>query len=505
MAWSIRARLTLWYTGALVLALLVQGVAVYLLQHQLALEDLDNELRQDLETVSHSIAAEFDGGVTWPEAVKDAMREMLLPERQMAVFCGAELLGESPAGAGAQLAAVIVGDPRTLDLPSSSESWRAAAAPLKSPRANCRAVVAHTMTPVLQTRGIALRAVGAGLLLAASVAAIGGFWLARRGLRPLTRLAQECERIPALGKGSIQEGTARLTSPRTGDELDRVVDAFNGLLGRLEHLLNTQRQFMADASHELRTPVSVVRNAAEVALNRERRDAADYRESLDIVAKQARRMTRLVDDLFLLARVDAGQRPLVRGRVYVDDLLRESVDALAYIAHGRGVAIEADLEPDVEVEGDEHLLRQLVVNVLQNAVTYTRADSRVTVQLRRRHEGTGESRSEGSDETIEVTVADEGPGIPAEYQQRVFERFVRLPYATERGHAVDGAGLGLAIARAIAELHGGTLTLRSSGASGTVFAIVLPIASPLDSRDEPTHATPTSDGPDPASSRRIAM
>jgi signal transduction histidine kinase len=503
MSWSIRARLTVWYTGVLVLALLVQGAAVYLLQHQLALADLDRELRQDLETVSHSIAAEFSEGMTWQEAVDDAMRETLLPERQMAVFCGAELRGERPDGAGARLASVSLGDIHTLELPSTPEPWRAAAMSLSSPQAGCRVAVARTMAPVLQTRDIALRAVWAGLILAAGVAAIGGFWLARRGLRPLTRLAEECETIPTLGKGSGQEGQARLTPPGTGDELDRVVDAFNGLLGRLEHLLDTQRQFMADASHELRTPVSVVRNAAEVALNRERRDDEDYREALHIVAKQARRMTHLVDDLFLLARVDAGQRPLTRARVYLDDLLRESVDALALVARGREVTIDAELEPDVEVEGDEHLLRQLLVNVLQNAVSYTRAGTRVAVRLRRR------------DAVVDVTVSDEGPGIPAEFHERVFERFVRLPHTSpSQGAAPAGAGLGLAIARVVAELHGGTLTLLSSDARGSVFSITLPAASVHDHAGPSAGSAPAPPPPAPSLTpapppslppRRIAM
>jgi signal transduction histidine kinase len=475
MAWSIRARLTVWYTGVLVLALLVQGTAIYLLQHQLALADLDRELRQDLETVSHSIAAEFHEGMTWQEAVDDAMRETLLPERQMAVFCGAQVHGERPEGAGARLASVPVGDVHTIVVPSEPDPWRAAAMLVASPQPNCRVVVAHSMTPVLETRDIALRAVWAGLVLAAGVAALGGFWLARRGLRPLTRLAEECETIPTLGQGSGQEAQARLTSPGTGDELDRVVDAFNGLLGRLEHLLDTQRQFMADASHELRTPVSVVRNAAEVALNRERRDDEDYRDTLTIVARQARRMTHLVDNLFLLARVDAGQRPLTRARVYLDDLLRESVDALALVARGRGVTIDAELEPDVEVEGDEHLLRQLLVNVLQNAVSYTRVGSRVGVRLQRRAAVVDVPLVDVP--MVDVTVSDEGPGIPVEFQERVFDRFVRLPHvASDQQAAPAGAGLGLAIARVVAELHGGALTLLSSDTRGTVFGITLPAA-----------------------------
>lgn len=475
-AWSIRARLTAWYTGVLVLALVVQGAAIFFLQHRLALGELDTEVAQDIRTVSHGITEESHEGMTWPDAVGDAMREMLLPEREVAVFCGDTLIGERPAGAGAALAAVRVGEPRTQT--TASGVWRAGAAPVASPRADCRVVVARAMKPVLRTRALTFDAIWMGLLLAAVVAAAGGFWIARRALQPLTRLAEECERIPTAsvagppGSPRVEDG-ARLTLPGTRDELDRVVTAFNGLLGRLEKLLETQRQFMADASHELRTPVSVVRNAAEIALSRAHRDPEDYRETLDIVAAQSRRMTRLVDDLFLLARVDAGQRPLTRARLYFDDVVRESVDALSVVARGREVTIDADLELDVEIEGDEHLLRQLVVNVLQNAVSYTRAGSRVDVRLRR--VGT----------QVETRVHDQGAGVPDAFRERVFERFARLPIASGSHDAADpraaakdeeagGAGLGLAIARAIADLHGGAVTLRASGPAGSTFVITLP-------------------------------
>jgi signal transduction histidine kinase len=218
---------------------------------------------------------------------------------------------------------------------------------------------------------------------------------------------------------------------------------------------------MADASHELRTPVSVARVSAEVALSREHRDEGEYREALTIVAGEAQRLSRLVDDMLVLARADAGGYPLRPVDLYLDEVVADCRRAVDVLAVERGVIIRAATSPEIPFRGDEELLRRLVLNVLQNAVQHTPAGGAVAVEL---------LRDPG---TVRIRVSDEGAGILPDDQRRIFDRFVQLD-AARRGL---GTGLGLPIARWIAEAHSGTLVLEQSGPGGSTFCVQLPAAA----------------------------
>jgi signal transduction histidine kinase len=216
---------------------------------------------------------------------------------------------------------------------------------------------------------------------------------------------------------------------------------------------------MADASHELRTPVSVVRSASDVTLGREHRDEAEYREALTIIGSEARRLGRLVEDMLVLARADAGGYPLRPVTLYLDELVDECRRPLDVLAAERGVTVRVSSPPEISFAGDEHLLKRMLVNLGQNAVQHTKSGGAVSISL-----------SNGS--AIAIDVTDEGSGIAAEDRDRIFDRFVQL----DRARRGSGSGLGLPIARWIAEAHGGSLTLVSSSPAGTTFRIVLPTA-----------------------------
>jgi signal transduction histidine kinase len=266
-------------------------------------------------------------------------------------------------------------------------------------------------------------------------------------------------------------GRLPVANPR--DELGRLAETVNDLLSRLEasisiqrQSMSAQRQFMADASHELRTPVATTRTAANVALQQPHRDELEYRDTLAIIEQQAARLSRIVDDMFTLARADAGTYPVRQMPMYLDEVVEDVVKAARVLASPRDVSIDAATIRSATFTGDEELIRRLIVNLLDNAVRYTPAGSTVHVDLAKATGG------------YALSISDHGPGIPLAVQPHIFERFFRADAARTRRNGLDGgAGLGLALARWIAEVHGGHLTLAQSSEAGTTFTAFFPTAS----------------------------
>jgi two-component system OmpR family sensor kinase len=219
---------------------------------------------------------------------------------------------------------------------------------------------------------------------------------------------------------------------------------------------------MADASHELRTPVTTTRTAANVALQQQHRDESEYRDTLTIIEQQATRLSRIVEDLFTLARADAGTYPVRRMPMYLDEVVDEVVKAAQVLASTQDVSIDRATIRSAALTGDEDLIRRLMVNLLDNAIRYTSPRSTVRIELTTVAGG------------YALSVSDHGPGIPAAAQPHIFERFYRADTARTPRGADGGAGLGLALARWIAEVHGGHLTLAQSSAAGTTFTVFLP-------------------------------
>jgi heavy metal sensor kinase len=300
--------------------------------------------------------------------------------------------------------------------------------------------------------------------LALLLAGIGGWVLARQSLSPLAAMADRASNMTA----ENLSGRLPVANPR--DELGRLAATINHLLSRLEasmiaqrQLMGSQRQFMADASHELRSPVATTRTAANVALQQPHRQELEYRDTLAIIEQQAARLSRIVDDMFTLARADAGTYPLRKMPMYLDEVVEDVVKAARVLASTRDVSIDAATIPSAAFTGDEELIRRLMVNLIDNAIRYTRAGSSVHVDLARAAGG------------YALSVSDHGPGIPADVQPHIFERFYRADAARTRGEGSDGgAGLGLAVARWIAEVHGGDLKLAQSSDAGTIFTAFLP-------------------------------
>jgi signal transduction histidine kinase len=287
------------------------------------------------------------------------------------------------------------------------------------------------------------------------VASLGVGWvIAGRVLRPIGRITSVARDIQAT------DLSRRIELAGPDDELKQLADTFDAMLARLDAAFAAQRQFVADASHELRNPLAIIRTNVDVALADPDADPQDLRHTITVVKRAGDRMSRLVDDLLALAR---RQEPtLEHERVDLGAAVAEASDDFLVPAEARGIVLDRAIAPEVVVIGDRDALKRAVANLLENAVRLAPASTRIKL-------ATG---SEGG--RAWIAVADEGPGIAAEDQQHVFDRFWRADKA--RSRADGGTGLGLAIVRQIAESHGGHVRLHSKVGVGSTFVIWLPIA-----------------------------
>ncbi len=288
------------------------------------------------------------------------------------------------------------------------------------------------------------------------MAAGGGYWLSRRALSPVDALVRTAREVSGTNLSS------RLQKLETGDELQRLSDTLNEMLDRIESAFQRITQFTADASHELRTPVSLIRTEAELALRRSRGEA-EYKESLRHILLEAERTTALIEQLLSMARADSGRETLHFEPVDLRQTLRSVVGGWQQVATIRNLQFSASLNaPDFSVMGDETLLRRLADILLDNAFKYTPSPGSVHLSL------------EPEGESAVIRVQDSGVGIAEEEQGKIFERFYRVDKA--RSRAQGGAGLGLAIAQWIVTQHGGSISVESRPGQGATFRVELPMA-----------------------------
>jgi two-component system, OmpR family, sensor kinase len=293
------------------------------------------------------------------------------------------------------------------------------------------------------------------------LAGVGGYLLARRSLSPVVTMSAQASRIGA------ENLDARLSAGNPKDELGQLALSFNSLLDRLSASFERQKRFVADASHELRTPVAILCGETEVALGRDGRSEEEYRDALRILSDESKRLKHIVEDLFTLARADAGQYPLSCSDFYLDELAAECTKNVRTLAAAKQIKVSCESNGEAPIRADEALVRRMLLNLLDNAIKYTPAGGAISLRCGA-HNG-----------SYELSVQDSGPGIPPELQPRIFERFFRADKArSRREQDGGGAGLGLSISAWIASAHGGKLELTRSDAQGSVFTAILPKGAP---------------------------
>jgi len=287
------------------------------------------------------------------------------------------------------------------------------------------------------------------------VASAGGYWLSTRALAPVDEISQAAQRI------SIENLANRLQVPETGDELQRLSETLNAMFSRLEASIDRMKQFTADASHELRAPISLIRTTAEVAVQKNR-PAEEYHEALKEVLEESERTSQVIDSLMLLARADSGRTTLERLPTDACVVVREAIEQGEKLARNKGLMFAATVPDDpILVDADADALRRALLILMDNAVKYTPAGGSVKVDV-----GV-------QDRCLVASVSDSGIGIASEDLGNIFERFWRADKARSREQG--GVGLGLSIAEWIIKMHGGSITVESDVGQGSVFRLHIPL------------------------------
>jgi two-component system, OmpR family, sensor kinase len=479
---SVRFRLTFYYTAAFTLVLLVLAFGMYAILKRENLKRADADISQLADSFLTTVLAELKdqpGPDALKNSIDEAIAEHAFRDYLFSVFdADGNLIQSSPTNLSAITKRSfsfegLFASPSFRRLLKASSGSSQDFANVKDEGRHFRGYVRHFSTPKGQFALVVLYSlrqpegfletirhvfalfIPLGILLAAA----GGYFLARKTLSPIVSMSQQASRIDATNL------LDRLAVANQRDELGLLAKSFNELLDRLARSIDTQRTFMADASHELRTPIAILRGEADVALSRPDRPSGEYRESLQILRDEARRLSQIVENLFTLARADAGNYSLNTSRFYLEELLTECVRAVRTLAASKNVHLDLNSEEDMLVEADEALIRRMVLNLIDNAIKFTPPGGNVSVNARR------------DDARYLIVVEDTGEGIPPDMQSRIFERFFRADKArTRQADDGGGAGLGLAISRWIAEAHQGALNLSSSTARGSVFVAYLQAA-----------------------------
>lgn len=455
----MRARLTLWSTAILLCGLIAYAAVVYVALRRVLWNEMDERLHHDIESIEGLLqpywtpeGARTPGGKSplddddyrWVEVWSRDGRVLFQSDLARAEpFAGLSRPGED--------AARSLHDSRGARMRLKDEQGHIAGHPVTVRVITSEARLRQEMTEMLWLMGLALPLCGA-------VAAYGGYHLVRRALTPVDRLVAGATAITAERLGE------RLPVENPRDEVGQIATAFNATLARLEASFDQMRTFTANASHELRTPITALRSVGQVALTRAH-DESGYREAIGSMLDDADQLARLLDTMLLLAKSDAGQIALTRERVDLRDLVRDVAEQCAVLAEEKGQTLSIDGTRDAAclVSADPVVLRIAIANLMHNAIRYAPHATPIALRVFTR------------DAAVILEVEDRGPGIPSAHHPHLFDRFYRADDA--RSHGEGGAGLGLAMARWAVEVHGGMIGVRSEPGAGSVFHFSLPAAS----------------------------
>lgn len=463
---SLRFRMTAWYAGLLLCALLVFGVSVYLGLERYLNWTLQGMLAADCRTIGTELLAQLPGKrADW---LMTEVNEAYAPEvnaRFIRVYregTGIVYLSGAPKDGAFE--------PSEIPFPQGKQKDGSRRIRLKDGRqllANAMGFDTPDGSHFLVESGIPYRqteVVLHGLLLTlaiytpfiVSLAIGGGYWLMRRSLRPVDEITERAEGI------TYSNLSERLPIIRTGDELERLSRALNRMIARLDDAFQHINRFSADASHELRTPLTILQLELEGIVHSY--PLGEFVENqIGSALEETQRMSRIVESLLAISRLDAGEVKLDKLPLNLSDLIAHTAGEMKVLAQEKSIALCTSIEDGIYLDGDRTRLQQVLVNLIDNAIKYTQEGGMIDVGTR------------VEDGQIIVEVSDNGPGIPAHALPHVFERFYRADKA--RSRASGGAGLGLSIVKAILAAHGAGISVTSEEGCGSRFRVQFPAVS----------------------------
>ena len=457
---SIRIRLTIWYLMVLALVLIAFAALAYFSIIRVLSRETDNNLVEVAENFTAEVRShQRDEGVSVEKKFSDEIGEFHFRDYHFTVYdANGHQLASSVENEGlkAELDNIALRGfttPAFFDLAAGDEKLRVYRTPLDVHSAHYQLFIVLSLE---DQHAISAGVVSVFLIavpLALILSGLGGYFLARKSLFPVAQMSSRAANISAANLDD------RLPVNNANDELGRLAIVLNALLDRLESSFEQQRRFMADASHELRTPLAIVRGESEVALSKDSRTVEEYQESLRIVNDESKFLTEIVEGLFTLARADSGELKANVREVYLDELIGDCVRSIRTLAEKRNIAIEFTSE-ETTVKGDESLLRRMCLNLLDNAVKYNIDGGRIFIKLADRI----------------VTISNTGEEIDEEHEKLIFERFYRVEKNRSYKHQTmtSGAGIGLSIAKRIAQLHGAEIIYRRSNEGENIFEVSFP-------------------------------
>ncbi len=471
---SIRWRLTLWYGAVLALVLAVFGAAVYLMMRHALLARAGAGLLMESAEVEQEIGRATEGELlkTWLErrfAHHPGFDIQVSTAGGQSIFRSERI---QDSGLPVPSRPPDPGQTLVLDRDLDRGRFYISNRGVLGPDGPLVVQVAAPLAQNDRELGELLAVLWLAGFLALVGALAGGYFLARRALAPVDRMASEAGAVTAAHLDR------RLQVGKHGDELDRLAATLNGMIARLQRSFEETRRFTADAAHELRTPLAVIHNAAEVALSGPH-EPEENRRFFEDILEEEEQLKRLTEQLLFLCREDAGLLPEVRKPVSLDSIVLQSAEPMKELAAANGVTLRVANLRACRIAGDPDGLRRLLFNLLDNAIKYTPEGGKVEIRCRSQN---------GS---AELTVSDSGIGIPPEHIPHLFERFYRVDPA--RSREAGSTGLGLSICQVITRSHGGAIRLESQPGRGTTVVVTFPLM-----RSEPTPNTQSSGCVDPS-------
>jgi heavy metal sensor kinase len=458
-AGSIRFRLTLWYAGVLAGILVLFSIATYLGMSHFLTRNLHESVVKDAQEVGSIVRENANdkdenavgrevGEHFSPESTERAIR-VVNAEGAIIYLSGPGGIFPAWNNSGAQDSAF---DMTTRGADRQEYLIRTQAVVADSGK-RYFVQVAASLSRNEEILEQLLGVLALALLLATAIAVTGGFLLIRSSLRPLDNMAVRAQKITSR---SLHE---RMPVSDTGDELQQLSISLNRMIERLEEAFHHISRFSADASHELRTPLTIMRGELETAVQNPKIDAG-IRETLGAVLEETVRLSKIVDQLLTVSRLDAGEAFLDLTRFDFSELVRTTVEYMRLLADEKKLSLKVEAASDVQVEGDQSRLQQVVVNLLDNAIKYTSEGGSITVGVR------------GEPDKAVLSITDSGIGISQDSQEHIFERFYRTDKA--RSRELGGIGLGLSIVKSIGAAHGGRVSVESVEGRGSTFRFEIP-------------------------------